>query len=67
MNWPSRRSGSSTTPPTSQVLQGKLKAVNAGLKDDLARLKNIARYAEIAGKVADALTKLAEMAAKAAI
>jgi hypothetical protein len=49
------------------TLRAKLKEVSAGLKDDLKRLKNIARYAEIAGKVADALTKLAEMAAKAAI
>lgn len=49
------------------MLREKLKSVNAGLADNIARLKTIARIAKIAGQVADALTKLAEKAAAAMI
>lgn len=42
-----------------EVLKGKLDSINANLIDDLDRLKNVARYAEIAAKVADGLTQLA--------
>jgi hypothetical protein len=46
-------------------LKGKLDTINANLVDDLDRLKNIARYAAVAAKVADGLTKLAEQVAGA--
>lgn len=44
----------------------QVQAINAGLVDDLNRLKKIERYAEIAAKVADALAKAAEKLAKVA-
>ena len=46
-----------------ETLRTRLTAVNAELKDDLQRLKSIARYAEIAAKAADGLTQLAIKAA----
>lgn len=44
-------------------LKDKLDAINAQLGDDLQRLKNIARYAAIAAKVADGLAQLGEKVA----
>lgn len=38
----------------------QMSSINTGLKDDLARLKRIERYAKIAAKVADALAKATE-------
>ena len=46
-------------------LKNKLDSVKDELEDDLKRLKNIARYAAIAAKVADGLTKLAVKVASA--
>lgn len=50
------------------LLLRQMHSINAGLKDDLARLKRIERYAKIAAKVADAIAKatakLAAIAAK---
>lgn len=46
-------------------LKGKLDEINDNLVDDLARLKNIARYAAIAAQVADGLAVLAEQVAGA--
>ena len=40
-------------------LKNKLDSVKDELDDDINRLKNIARYAKIAAKVADGLTQLA--------
>ena len=40
-------------------LKNKLESVKDELDDDINRLKGIARYAEIAAKVADGLTQLA--------
>ena len=40
-------------------LKGKLDSINAELSDDLDRLKAIARYADVAAKVADGLAQLA--------
>ncbi len=40
-------------------LKNKLDSVKDELEDDIKRLKDIARYAEIAAKVADGLTQLA--------
>ncbi|QEX24807.1 hypothetical protein FRZ61_47490 [Hypericibacter adhaerens] len=48
-----------------EELKGKLDTINDNLTDDLNRLKNIARYAAIAAKVADGLTELAEQVAGA--
>ena len=49
------------------ALQGQLKTVNSGLSDSLNRLKKIAAIAQIAAKVADGLTQLAEKAAGALV
>ena len=38
----------------------QIQAINSGLKDDLARLKKIERYAATAAKVADAIAKATE-------
>lgn len=40
--------------------------INAGLQDDLAKLKKLEKYAKIAAKVADTLAKAAEKLAAAA-
>lgn len=42
----------------------RMQTVNAGLEDDLARLKKIERFAKIAAQVADAVAKVAERLAK---
>ena len=42
----------------------RMQTVNAGLGDDLARLKKIERFAKIAAQVADAVAKVAERLAK---
>jgi hypothetical protein len=42
----------------------RMQTVNAGLEDDLARLKKIERFAKIAAQVADAIAKVAERLAK---
>jgi len=47
-------------------LSQSMKNINAGLKDDLDRLKNIERYAETAAKVADRLAKVAAKLAELA-
>ncbi|HVO16132.1 MAG TPA: hypothetical protein VMV26_13010 [Alphaproteobacteria bacterium] len=49
------------------ALQSQLQTVNAGLKDCLGRLRKIAAIAQIAAKVADGLTQLAEKAAGALV
>ena len=48
-------------------LKNKLDSVKDELDDDLKRLKNIARYANIAAKVADGLTQLAIKVASAVV
>ena len=48
-------------------LKNKLDSVKDELEDDLKRLKNIARYAKIAAKVADGLTQLAIKVAGAVV
>lgn len=47
-------------------LARQMAIINAGLEDDLDRLKAIVRYAKIAAKVADTTAKVAEKLAKAA-
>jgi hypothetical protein len=42
----------------------RMQTVNAGLEDDLARLKKIERFAKAAAQVADAVAKVAERLAK---
>jgi chromosome segregation ATPase len=42
------------------ALLRQIQAINSGLKDDLARLKKIERYAATAAKVADAIAKATE-------
>lgn len=42
----------------------RMKDVNAGLEDRLARLKKIEKFAKVAAQVADALAKIAERLAK---
>ncbi len=49
------------------VIKAKLDAVNLSLADDLGRLKNVERYAEIAAKVAEGAVKIAGKIAKLAI
>ena len=49
-----------------QHLIRKMDDVNAGLQDDLDRLKKIEKYAAIAAKVADTLAKVGEKLAKVA-
>ncbi|MGD1876453.1 MAG: hypothetical protein ACFB13_03015 [Kiloniellaceae bacterium] len=49
-----------------QHLIRRMDDVNAGLQDDLDRLKKIEKYAAIAAKVADALAKVGEKLAKVA-
>lgn len=44
----------------------RMDEINAGLKDDLDRLQQIARYAELAAKVADGLAKVAQKVAAVA-
>jgi hypothetical protein len=48
-----------STEEVSSLLR-QIQTINAGLKDDLARLKKIERYAAIAAKVADAIAKATE-------
>lgn len=48
------------------ALLRQMQAINSGLKDDLARLKKIERYAAIAAKVADATAKATEKLASIA-
>ena len=54
-----------------EQLHRQMQMINAGLKDDLAKLKRIEKYAKTAAKVADALAKaagkLADLAAKVAV
>ena len=49
------------------VIKAKLDAVNLSLADDIGRLKNVERYAEIAAKVAEGAVKIAGKIAKLAI
>jgi hypothetical protein len=49
-----------------QDLLHRMEAVNAGLQDDLAKLKKIQKVAETAAEVADALAKAGEKLAKLA-
>lgn len=48
-------------------LQGRLDTVSGTLSDDLAHLRKIERYAEVAVKVADALAKLTAAVAGAVL
>lgn len=50
-----------------EVIKAKLDAVNLSLADDLGRLKDVERYAEIAAKVAEGAVKIAGKIAKLAI
>lgn len=50
-----------------EVIRAKIDAVNIGLADDLGRLKDVERYAEIAAKVAEGAVKIAGKIAKLAI
>lgn len=58
------------TAEVAQLLR-QMQVINAGLDDDLARLKKIEKYAKIAAKVADttakAAEKLAALAAKGVV
>ena len=51
-----------------EQLNRQIQMINAGLKDDLSKLKRVEKYAKTAAKVSDALAKaadkLADLAAK---
>ncbi len=49
------------------IIKAKIDAVNVSLADDLGRLKNVERYAEIAAKVAEGAVKIAGKIAKLVI
>lgn len=49
------------------IIKEKIDAVNISLADDLGRLKNVERYAEIAAKVAEGAVKIAGKIAKLVI
>lgn len=46
------------------IIKAKIDAVNISLADDLGRLKDVERYAEIAAKVAEGAAKIAGKIAK---
>ena len=54
-----------------EQLNRQILMINAGLKDDLGKLKRVEKYAKTAAKVSDALAKaagkLADLAAKVAV